>query len=137
MGLLWRLDHALQMRSKHMAAVMGVSGPQRLVLRMLGRFESLSPGDVARLLSLDPSTLTGILKRLEDRKLIRRLPDAADGRRVSLVLTSSGARINRVHSGTVEAAVRRALRKVTRSELRGAGAALAALIEALEREVSS
>jgi DNA-binding MarR family transcriptional regulator len=132
MGLLWRLDHVLQTRSKRMAAIMGVSGPQRLVLRMLGRFGSLSAGDVARLLSLDPSTLTGILRRLEDRQLIKRLPHAMDGRRVSLVLTQAGGRINRSHAGTVEEAVRRALRRVSKRDLAGAQTVLTSLIEILE-----
>ena len=34
--LLWELDHALQRRSKRMARALGLTGPQRLVLRIVG-----------------------------------------------------------------------------------------------------
>ena len=65
MRLLWAIDHGLQTRSKRMAAALGVTGPQRLVIRIVGRFPGVSAGQLARILHLDPSTLTGILRRLE------------------------------------------------------------------------
>jgi len=32
--LIWAVDHALQRRSKSMAATLGITGPQRLVIRI-------------------------------------------------------------------------------------------------------
>src|SRR5260370_41656340 len=62
--LLWAIEHGLQRMSKRMEASLGVTGPQRLVLRIVGRFPGLSAGDLAHILPLPPSTITGILQRL-------------------------------------------------------------------------
>ena len=37
MQQLWKLVHALDVRSKRMAKTLGVTGPQRLVVRILGQ----------------------------------------------------------------------------------------------------
>src|SRR6185503_5031233 len=64
MRVLWQLDHSLRRSSKSMESTLGVTGPQRLVIRMVGRFPGLAAGDLASLLHVDPSSLTGILERL-------------------------------------------------------------------------
>jgi DNA-binding MarR family transcriptional regulator len=112
MRVLWALDHGLQSASKRMEATAGVTGPQRLVVRIVGRFPGISPGEVSDILHLHPSTLTGILKRLEDRTLVLREPDPADGRRARLKLSARGKQVDDVKAGTIESAVRRALGKI-------------------------
>jgi DNA-binding MarR family transcriptional regulator len=109
MSALWELDHALQSASKRMEARLEVTAPQRLVIRILGRSPGLSPGQLAGILHLHPSTLTGILKRLVDHALVERRGDPRDGRRARLHLTARGRAIDAVKTGTVEASVRRAL----------------------------
>src|SRR5690606_28445142 len=84
-------------------------GPQRLVIRVLGRSPGSTASDVAGILGLHPSTLTGILKRLEAQGMIARKIDAEDRRRVRFRLTAKGLGVDRERKGTVEAAVRRAL----------------------------
>jgi DNA-binding MarR family transcriptional regulator len=64
---------------------------------------------VAGILGLHPSTLTGILKRLERQGMIGRKVDPEDRRRIRFTLTTKGRRVDRERKGTVEAAVRRAL----------------------------
>ena len=78
--LIWAVDHALQRRSKSMAATLGITGPQRLVIRIIGRFPSIHAKQLAAILHLHPSSLTGIVKRLERRDLVRRWPDKRDRR---------------------------------------------------------
>lgn len=109
MQRLWDLVHALEVQSRRMATTLGVTGPQRLVIRVLGRFPGTAAGDLARILGLHPSTITGILKRLEQQALITRKIDAEDRRRVRFWLTTKGRRVDGERKGTVEAAVRRAL----------------------------
>src|SRR5688572_10921067 len=65
MRLLWAVDHALQQRSKQMLQTHGITGPQRLVLRVVGRYPGIAAGELANVLHVHPSTLTGVLKRLE------------------------------------------------------------------------
>ena len=88
--LVWAVDHALQRRSKSMAATLGITGPQRLVIRIIGRFPSIHARQLADILHLHPSSLTALLKRLERRDLVRRWPDERDRRRWLLGLTRQG-----------------------------------------------
>jgi DNA-binding MarR family transcriptional regulator len=120
MRTLWALDHALQSASKRMETRFGVTAPQRLVVRIVGRFPGISAGEVAEILHLHPSTLTGVLKRLEARGIVSRAADPADGRRALLTLTPSGRRIDALRSGTVEATVRRVLLDATGTSVQSA-----------------
>ena len=109
MQLLWAVVHGLEKISKRMGWEMGVTGPQRLVLRVVGLFPGLSAGDLAAILHVHPSTLTGVLQRLVSQRLVIREEHAADRRRAVLHLTCRGRNVNAVRRGTVEAAVARAL----------------------------
>src|SRR5262245_19404785 len=75
MRLLWAVDHTLSSASKRMDAAIGVTGPQRLVIRIVGRYPGISAGDVAALMHVHPSTLTGVLSRLERRGSLKRKVD--------------------------------------------------------------
>ena len=63
MRLLWSVEHGLQRSSKRMESELGITGPQRLVLRVVGQFPGLSAGDLAHIVRLHPSTITGIRRR--------------------------------------------------------------------------
>src|SRR5260370_29293539 len=84
--LLWSVEHGLQRSSKRMESTVGITGPQRLVLRIVGKFPGLSAGELARIIHLHPSTITGILQRLASRGLLTRERDPRDTRRVRLRL---------------------------------------------------
>jgi len=127
MQLLWAVAHGLEASSKRMGATIGVTGPQRLVLRLVGHYGSPSAGDVASALHVHPSSLTGVLARLERAGLIRRDQDPEDGRRAILTLTRSGQALNDRRAGTVEAAVRRTLNGFPAGEKAAARAVLKAL----------
>lgn len=129
--LLWRIDHALQRRSKRMAKELGPTGPQRLVLRLVGRFPGLPPGELARLLHLDKGTLSGILKRLEAAGWLTRRPDPRDRRRTRLGLTEQGRALDVRHPLSIEDAVRRSLANRSARELEAARD----LLETLAREL--
>lgn len=134
MRLLWAVDHGLQSLSKKMKGEMGITGPQRFTLRMIGRKPGISAGALASLLHLDPSTLTGVLQRLEDRGSIKRVVDPKDRRRALFALTPRGRTLDVVKTRTVEAAVRRALGSVSPAQLEGTRVLLAALVRELEQE---
>jgi MarR family transcriptional regulator, organic hydroperoxide resistance regulator len=137
MRLLWAVDHGLRSLSKRMQASLGITGPQRLVLRLVGRFRDLSPSELAELLHVDRGTLSGILERLATRGLLVRRAHPDDGRRMLLALTVRGQRLNRDSEGTVEAAVRRALATVPASKIRAARQVLEAVARELTREQDS
>ena len=131
MRALWVTVHALQKTSKRMSARLGVTGPQRLVLRVVGLAPGISAGGLAKVLHLHPSTLTGVLKRLETQGLLSRRADAADGRRAVLRLTSRGLRVNVATEGTVEAAARATLTQISPRDLSATRKALELLADRL------
>ena len=133
MRTLWALDHALQTRSRRMAAHQGVTGPQRLTLRIIGRHPGITAGRLAAVLHLHPSTLTEILARLQRRRLIRRLSDPRDRRRALFRLTDLGRRCDAARSGTVESAVRAALARLPARDIAATRTVLAGLARDLRR----
>jgi DNA-binding MarR family transcriptional regulator len=132
MRLMWAINHGLDRASRGMQAKFGVTGPQRLVLRIVGTFPGLSAGDLARTLHVHPSTLTGILQRLEGRRLLRRLTDPSDARRVQLEITARGKRLTVPSVGTVESAIKRLMSTWTDSELNVTRRTLTAIAEELD-----
>jgi DNA-binding MarR family transcriptional regulator len=137
MRLIWALDHGLQSLSKRMQAAIGLTGPQRVALRVLGRSPGISAGALADVLRLHPSTLTGILHRLERGGLVRRTRDPEDRRRVQLALTTRGRRFDVPAPGTVEAVVERVLAGMPAARVRPAAEFLAAVAAALLEEAAS
>lgn len=132
MKLLWRLDHALQKTSRRMATSIGVTGPQRLALRVVGRFPDITPGETAAILRLHPSTVTVIVKGLERAGLLERAGDPGDRRRTHLRLTPAGRKVAASSAGTVEEAMRHTLARVLPAELVMAARVLSTLAEELE-----
>ena len=133
MRLLWAVAHGLQSASKRMEAAWDVTGPQRLVVRIVGRFPGISAGRVAEILHVHPSTLTGIVKRLQTRGLLQRRPDARDGRRALFSLTPKGKRLDTLRTGIVEQAVRRVLARAP-AQLAAAQEVLSGLADELRSE---
>ena len=133
MRLLWAVDHGLQRRSKRMEAELGVTGMQRIVIRLIGRFPEIAAGHLADLVHVHPSTLTGVLRRLVERGFIRRERDPEDARRSRFVLLADGERVDATQAGTVEAAVRRALARLTAEEVDATRKVLAIVADELAR----
>ncbi|HYO66281.1 MAG TPA: MarR family transcriptional regulator, partial [Archangium sp.] len=117
--------------SKRMEARLGLTGPQRLVLRLVGRFPDITAGRLAQILHVHPSTLTGVLKRLEKRGLLERKSDPLDGRKALFALTEGGRTLDVPSEGTVENAVQRAISRLPRARLQNAQEVLMALAQEL------
>ncbi|SCX54283.1 transcriptional regulator, MarR family [Klenkia marina] len=69
---------------------LGLTHPQYLVMLALWEHQQLAAKDLARLLQLDPGTLTPLLKRLESAGLVRRDRDPHDQRSLAITLTDAG-----------------------------------------------
>lgn len=133
MRVVWELDHSLRMASKSMGSALGVTGPQRLVIRIVGRFPGVNGGDLASLLHVDPSSLTGVLDRLVRAGFLSRKSDPEDRRRALFALTARGRALDRVRSGTIEAAAVRALDGQPRARIAAARRVLGALVAELSQ----
>lgn len=74
------------------------------ILKCLWRENAQTPRQIAASLSLDSSTITGILDRMESKELLKRTPDPDDRRALRVVLTDQGSRLRQPVEKAVEAA---------------------------------
>jgi DNA-binding MarR family transcriptional regulator len=132
MQQLWELAHALEVSSKRMGRTLGVTGPQRLVIRVVGQSPGITARDLSDMMGIHPSTLTGILARLG--RFLVRTADPDDRRVARFKLTAAGRAINRGRTGTIEAAVRRALARADAGTIAGTSRLLQLLVAELTRE---
>ena len=135
--LTWSLDHALQTLSKTMLGTIGVTGPQRLLLRIVARFPGLPAGDIAAAMHLDRSTISGILKRLEQGGFLQRRRDEQDGRRTLVFLTARGRSIAAESSGTIEVVVEQVLSGLSADQIAATRLTLTRLALAVEEHESN
>ena len=89
---LRRIVRAIDLQSRRMMDACGLTGPQLVVLREVGRLSGASISALARSVSLSQPTVSGILERLEKRGLVRRERSEQDRRSVFVTLTPQGGR---------------------------------------------
>jgi DNA-binding MarR family transcriptional regulator len=134
MQALWALEHGLNARSKAMNRELGVTGPQRLVLRVISQLGPMPPGQLAAILHLHPASVTRLAKTLEARKLLRRQPDPQDGRKLVLELGRAARPLLLPSPSTIEGAVREALAGASKKEIAVALGLVGRIAEALHRK---
>jgi DNA-binding MarR family transcriptional regulator len=90
-----KIIRAIHLESKKVQRTYGVSIPQLMVMHYLSTRPEFSArmGDINKFLHLNPSTITGIISRLEQRDLVMRVPDAHDKRVSKALLTAKGLRL--------------------------------------------
>jgi len=129
---LWRLNHALESASRRMKRTYGITGPERLFIRVVGQRPGITPSEVARILSVDRSTVTPLLKRLEARRIVRRIPNPADGRSFHIALMQAGALADELRVGTIESSVRGAIADTDPKDVATCAALLVKISERLQ-----
>ena len=134
MRVLWALEQGLQAVSQQMSSTLGVTWPQRLVIRVVGLLPGITPGELAEILHVSPSSLSSVLMRLARPGALERRADPADRRKVRLYLTREGKRLDGLQRGTVEATIHRALGELSPEQVRSAQQVLATLARQLEIE---
>ena len=87
---LRRVVQVVQGYSKRAERVAGLTGPQLWAIKVLSESSPIMVSDLARRMYLHPSTVIGILDRLETRGLVKRTRSTEDRRVVSVALTRKG-----------------------------------------------
>lgn len=90
-----RIARFINLESKRIQKEYGVSIPQVLCLSYLKSSPHYqnTQNNIRQFLNLNPSTISGIINRLEKRGLIARLPKSGDKRVTTIVLTSAGDKV--------------------------------------------
>lgn len=85
---------------------LGITYPQYLVLSALWESDGQSVGAIAQRLSLESSTITPLVKRLESAGLLTRLRSQSDERQVVVSLTANGKALHTKSKCLTEALLR-------------------------------
>ena len=88
--ILTRAQQVVHQHFRTQLEVLDVTPVQYAVLDTLWKEDNLTPSQIAGSISLDSSTVTGILDRLENKNLVKRMPDPTDRRAVRVTLTNNG-----------------------------------------------
>ena len=99
-------------------AGLGLNTAQALAIVFLADGVAGTAADIGRVLSHDAGAMTRIIDRLEERKLVRRVPRERDRRAVDLELSKEGRRMYAEVTRVQVATLNRMLRGFTRPEVR-------------------
>ncbi|MCI1648821.1 MAG: MarR family transcriptional regulator [Bacteroides sp.] len=90
-----KIVRSIDIESKKIQKEHGVSIPQVLCLSFLHKspYYQSTQGEIRKYLNLNPSTVSGIINRLEKKGLLARLPKQGDKRIVNITLTSAGDKL--------------------------------------------
>ena len=92
---LRKVIRSINLENKKIEKKYGVSTPQILILNFLKEKEDCqsTATELKKFLNLNASTVTGIISRLESKRLIARIPNNKDKRVVKISLTIEGIKI--------------------------------------------
>jgi DNA-binding MarR family transcriptional regulator len=96
---LYSASHAVTGYYRPMLDELGLTYPQYLVMLALWQQDGLTLKELGTMLYLDSGTLSPLLKRLEQRELVRRTRSAEDERSVIVTLTDAGDGLRRRATG--------------------------------------
>ncbi|MBW2561222.1 MAG: MarR family transcriptional regulator [Deltaproteobacteria bacterium] len=91
--LIRRLMQAGSLYTKELNKKYNVSAPQLNCLIALSENGSLPPSQIARHIMVKSSTVTGVIDRLEQKGLVRRVRNSRDRRVITIELTDEGERL--------------------------------------------
>lgn len=87
---LRRIIRATESSARELAKKADMATSELLTLQSVADNPGISPGELAKSLSLSPVTSTVILQKLESRGLIEKIRSSVDKRRLEVVLTDKG-----------------------------------------------
>jgi len=114
---LRRIIKSLQDYSQKVSLHFGITGPQLWVMKTLYENGSLSLGELSKRMYLTPSTLTGVVDRLEKKKYVLRDRSKKDRRVVKVQLTPKGITLAKRAPKPVQGKMIYGLRKLKEPDL--------------------
>jgi DNA-binding MarR family transcriptional regulator len=128
MDSLRRIVRDLRLSARGAERSAGVSGAQLFVLQALADHSAASLNELADRTLTDQSSVSVVVRRLADRKLVARRPSSQDARRIVLSLTPAGHRMLARCPEPTQARLVAALRRIRAPELAALTAGLGALV---------
>ncbi|MGH2870930.1 MAG: MarR family winged helix-turn-helix transcriptional regulator [Solirubrobacteraceae bacterium] len=113
---LARSSRAVKSAAGEAMRALGVHAGQNFVLEELWREDGLAPGELARRIGVDVSTVTRTAQRMEVAGLVRRVPDRDDARLVRVFLSERGNALREQLPVVLEGVYARLLASLTPDE---------------------
>jgi DNA-binding MarR family transcriptional regulator len=117
MQSLRRIFKAIQDYSHEVSEKFGITGPQLWALKTISQNESLSLSDLGKRMYLHPSTITGVIDRLEKKGYVTRNRDQVDRRVIYVQLTAEGKRLAKRAPNPAQGKMIYGLKNLKRREL--------------------
>jgi DNA-binding MarR family transcriptional regulator len=127
MDALRRIVRALRLAAGDVERELGITVAQLFVLQQLADGKSRSINQLADETVTDPSTISGLMRRLVDAGLVNRKTSATDARRAEVSLTAKGRALLARAPKAPQAGLVAALEKMPRKRLRALTDALVEL----------
>lgn len=131
---LRRIMRAVDLYSKQLSMKYSVTTPQLVCLLTIVDHKVITVAALAKEIHLSPSTVVGILDRLEDKKLIRRQRDKQDRRLVKIKPTAKGTEYAKSAPSPLQDKLLNALSKISSLEQAAISLSLLKIVELMEAE---
>jgi MarR family transcriptional regulator, organic hydroperoxide resistance regulator len=128
---LRRVFQVVNEQSKKAKRKTGITGPQLWAIKIIAHSSPIRVSDLAGKMYLHPATVVGILNRLEERDLVKRIRTTDDRRVVHVALTDRGKDIVRRSPEVAQGMLVAGLEKLTVKKLNGIYDGLEQLAEIL------
>jgi MarR family transcriptional regulator, organic hydroperoxide resistance regulator len=134
MQSLRRIFKAIQDYSYRVSDNFGVTGPQLWALKTISKNEGLPLGELSKRMYLHPSTITGLIDRLEKKGYAERDRDQRDRRVVKILLTPEGKRLVKRAPNPIQGKMIYGLKKLNRKKLNSIYDSVQKLVEIMEAQ---
>ena len=134
MQSLRRIIKSIQDYSQEVSNKFGITGPQLWVLKIISGNENLSLGELSKRMYLHPSSITGLVDRLEKKGYVLRDRGQEDRRVIKVQLTSEGKKLVRKAPNPVQGKMIYGLRKLGKGKLNLIYNSIQELVEIMEAQ---
>jgi len=134
MQSLRRIVKAIQDYSHEVSGKFGITGPQLWALKTISQNESMSLSDLSARMYLHPSTITGVIDRLEKKGYVTRNRDRVDRRVIYVQLTAEGRRLSKRAPNPAQGKMIYGLKRLKKGELNLIYDSVQELVEIMEVE---
>ncbi len=132
MQALRRIFKSIQDYSQEVSKKFGITGPQLWALKTISANGSLSLGELSQRMYLHPSTISGVVDRLEKKNYVHRDRAKEDRRVVQVRLTPKGKSLARRAPNPIQGKMVFGLGKLKRNQLHSIYDSLQRLVKIME-----
>lgn len=131
---LRRIMRAVDLYSKQISIQYAITTPQLVCLLTIVEHKAITVATLAKEIYLSPSTVVGILDRLEDKQLINRKRDKQDRRVVQVRPTAKGKEYAKSAPSPLQDKLMKALSQLSDLEQAAISLSLLKIVELMEAE---